>query len=217
MKPSDARRIAGAITCASVIVPYFDSASAIGSPLSCPGTGPVIGTVAALRDEKNLGRLIRVFRLLERPARLVIVGDGPARAGLEALVTELGLTGQVYFAGHVGDPSVFYRGFDVFALSSDTEQMPLSVLEAMAAGLPVASTDVGDVRHMVAPENGPFIAAREDAALARVIGTLLDMPQSARAIGEANRAKVERDYDQRTMFRAYGALLGGELEDVLSL
>ncbi|MBV8397670.1 MAG: glycosyltransferase [Acetobacteraceae bacterium] len=187
----------------------FGRASASARPLFCSGAVPIVGTVAALRDEKNLGRLLRAFRLLERPARLVIVGDGPARASLEVLVANLGLAGQVYFTGHIVDPAPLYHAFDVFALSSDTEQMPISVLEAMAAGLPVASTDVGDVREMVASENTPFITAREDGALARVIESLLDAPEAARAIGVANRTKAERDYDQHIMFRAYAELLDG--------
>ena len=113
-------------------------------------TPPVIGTVAALRAEKNLARLLRAFAAVDQPARLVIVGDGPERPALEAWRASLGLAERVEFAGHIDDPAPIYAGFDVFALSSDTEQMPLSVIEAMAAGLPVATTDVGDVRAMLA-------------------------------------------------------------------
>jgi glycosyltransferase involved in cell wall biosynthesis len=94
---------------------------------------PVIGTVAGLRAEKNVARLVRTFRLVADalPARLVIAGDGPQRAELERLAGELGLAARVHFTGHLADPAALYRGLDVFALSSDTEQMPLSVIEAM--------------------------------------------------------------------------------------
>jgi glycosyltransferase involved in cell wall biosynthesis len=101
-----------------------------------------------------------------------------------------------------------YRGFAVFALSSDTEQMPLSVLEAMAAGLPVAATDVGDVAAMLAEANRPFVVALDDAALARAMAALLDRPDLARAVGAANRARAAAEYDEATMVRGYEALFG---------
>jgi glycosyltransferase involved in cell wall biosynthesis len=109
----------------------------------------------------------------------------------------------------VAQPQALYAGFDVFALSSDTEQMPLSVLEAMAARLPVAATDVGDVRGMLAEANGRFVVPRDDAALAEALSGLLRDPARRRAIGADNRAKAERDYDQATMFAAWAALFDG--------
>ena len=183
------------------------------SPTPRPvASAPVIGTVAALRPEKNLSRLMRAFRLIagEFPAQLVIVGDGPMRTELQAMAAEFGLADRVRFAGHSETAEEFYRGFDVFALSSDTEQMPLSVLEAMGSGLPVAGTDVGDVRAMLAAENANFVVPPDDAALADAMRRLLANPSRARAIGAANRAKAERDYDQEAMFTAYAALLAGE-------
>jgi len=172
------------------------------------GGGVTIGTVASLRAEKNLARLLRAFRLLPETlgARLVIAGDGPERAGLEAMASALGLDGRVRFAGQVADPAPLYAGFDVFALTSDTEQMPLSLLEAMAAGLPAASTAVGDVRHMLAAANAPFIVPLEEAPLAEALRRLAeDAPLRAR-IGAANRAKAERDFDEAAMVEAYRAL-----------
>ena len=103
-----------------------------------PTGEPVIGTITGLRREKNLTRLLRAFRQVAdtTPARLIIAGDGSERATLEAQAAELGLGQRVQFTGHLDDPAPLYRSIDVFALSSDTEQMPLSVLEAMAACLP---------------------------------------------------------------------------------
>jgi glycosyltransferase involved in cell wall biosynthesis len=172
---------------------------------------PVIGTIAALREEKQIARLLRAFALLPRvmPARLVVVGDGPQRASLVALATELGIADLVMFAGHQADTPEFYRRFDVFALSSDTEQMPLSVIEAMACGLPVVSTDVGDVRSMVADENVPFVTELNDASLAAGLRSLLADPVLRRRIGAANRTKASRDFDEATMFALHGALWRG--------
>lgn len=175
---------------------------------SRPGEGPVVGTVAALRPEKNLPRLLRAFRLLSQriDARLVIGGDGPERPRLEALVEDLGLRDHVEFVGHVDDPSRLYARFDVFALSSDTEQMPLSVLEAMAAGLPAAATDVGDVRAMLCEANAPFVVQADDDALAGSLSGLLADPALRRRIGADNRARAEGTYSEEAMLGAYRGL-----------
>ncbi len=172
---------------------------------------PVIGTVAALRPEKNLARLLRAFAIARQrqPASLTIVGDGPERAALQNLAAQLGIAASVRFTGHLADPQAAYRDFDIFALSSDTEQMPLSLLEAMASGLPVAATGVGDVADMLAEPNRRFVTPRDDAALAAALGALLADPALRRSVGAANRARAEAAFDQQTMFRAYGALLSG--------
>ena len=170
---------------------------------------PVIGTVAALRAEKNLARLLHAFRTLRQTARarLEIAGDGPERPALEALAAELGIAADVRFLGHVADPAPLYRGFDIFALSSDTEQMPLSVLEAMAMGLPVAATEVGDLRAMLAPENHVGLAAKSAEALAEILHVQVASAELRARLGAANRARAAADFNQRAMFAAYAALL----------
>ncbi|HEV2677317.1 MAG TPA: glycosyltransferase [Aliidongia sp.] len=173
---------------------------------------PVIGTVAALRAEKNLLRLVEAFAQVvrQRPAQLVLVGDGPERAGLEARAAELGVADRVLFTGACPTPEKLLPAFSLFALSSDTEQMPLSVLEAMAAGRAVVSTDVGDVRRMLAGENDPFVVERDAGRLAEAMLTLLDAPERAAAIGAANARRAREAYDQKLMFAAYRTLFDGE-------
>ena len=173
------------------------------------GEGPVIGTIAALRPEKNLSRLIAAFARLQKsmPARLVIVGDGVERIALERLAYRLGVTRHVLFAGYSAAPESWMAAFDIFALSSDTEQMPLSVLEAMAAGLPVVATDVGDVRLMVAAENRRLIVPRDEDSMADALGRAVIMARAG-ATGAANRARVVAEFDQAAMFASYRALLG---------
>jgi glycosyltransferase involved in cell wall biosynthesis len=177
------------------------------------GTGPVIGTVAALRAEKNLPRLMRAFAIVRdrMVARLVIVGDGGERPALASLAAELGVAESVHFTGHMAQPQSVIGAFDLFALSSDTEQMPLSVLEAMAAGLAVVSTDVGDVRAMLAPENDAFVVGLEDGLLADGLTRLLASDRLRQGIGAANRAKAVRQFDQKEMFTTYADLWDGRL------
>lgn len=129
---------------------------------------PCIGTVAGLRPEKNIARLIRAFAQIQprHPSRLSIVGDGPLRAELQTLARDLGVENKVEFTGYLKDPSVRLRDFDLFALSSDTEQLPIALLEAMAWGMPVVATrvgDVGDILSDVSPDN---LCAPEDSAFA---------------------------------------------------
>ncbi len=173
-----------------------------------PGEGLVIGTVAALRPEKNIARLLQAFAGLRatRPARLVIVGDGPERSALQGLAGSLEIADDVFFAGHSTCAESWLAAFDIFALSSDTEQMPLSLLEAMACGLPCVCTDVGDVRDMVSDANRDFVTRGDHRALAEALARLVQADRAA--IGLANRTKAAAAYDQETMFGAYAELLG---------
>lgn len=173
----------------------------------------LVGTVAGLRPEKNIGRLLYAFRevLDAATARLRIVGGGPESGALQDLATWLGLDQQVEFIGRVDDPVNFYRSFDIFALSSDTEQMPLSVLEAMASGLPIAATDVGDVGAMVADENRAFVTPLDPGLLAGAITALVRDPMLRARLGAANRVKAKADFDLGAMIAAYAALFNADV------
>ena len=165
----------------------------------------VIGTVAPLRPEKNIGRLLRVFARLQngRPLRLVIAGDGSERSSLERLAAALGIVDRVIFTGHVA-PEAVLGTFDIFGLSSDTEQMPNALLEAMAASRAVAAVDVGDVKDIVCDDNREFIVARDDeAAFAAAMTRLLADADRREALGAMNRRRAAAEYSQERMFSRY--------------
>lgn len=171
----------------------------------------VVGTLAGLRTVKNLPRLVRAFatatRAAQTPARLVIVGDGPEAGTIRAEATRLKVSDRLAMPGFVAHPHKYVGLFDVFALSSDSEQFPISLVESMAAGLPAASTAVGDIPGIVAEANRPFLSPPADeAALGAALARLIDDPGLRRAIGDANRAKVTADYSRDTMIRTYRAL-----------
>jgi glycosyltransferase involved in cell wall biosynthesis len=166
----------------------------------------VIGWLGALRWEKNVGRLVRAFAKLPPTARLVIVGEGPERAGIEELILTLNIGSRVRLLGAQNNIERLLPLFDILALSSDTEQMPVAVLEGMAAGLAIASVDVGDVAIMVARQNRPFIVARSDDALSDALKQLIDKPDMRRTIGAANRARVLAEFRADQMIDAYSAL-----------
>ncbi|WP_419729312.1 glycosyltransferase family 4 protein [Lichenicola sp.] len=169
--------------------------------------GVVIGTVAALRPEKNLARLIQAVAMLDPPARLLVGGDGPDRAQLEGFAAGLLPRDRVVFVGHVAEPAPLYRHMDIFALSSDTEQMPLSLLEAMASGLPAASCNVGDVADMLGPESSELVTALDAAALGKALARLAGDATLRRRLGEANRARAEQLFDEARMIERWSGLL----------
>ncbi|MEO6193151.1 MAG: glycosyltransferase family 4 protein, partial [Thermoanaerobaculia bacterium] len=100
-----------------------------------------------------------------------------------------------------------YRAMDLFALSSDSEQMPLCLVEAMASGLPVAATDVGDVRAMLPVEQAPFLVTLEGANTAPALGgriaALASNPETRRRLGDLNRRRAEDRFAFATMCSAY--------------
>jgi glycosyltransferase involved in cell wall biosynthesis len=154
-----------------------------------PGLIRVVWT-GALRAEKNPLRLLQAFAPVRDRAVLLVIGDGPERESLLRAADGLGLGERMRLLGRRDDARDLIMQCDVLALSSDTEQMPLVVLEAMDAGLPVASVDVGDVRRMLAPENHPFVTPCCGAALGGALQALIADPELRRRVGQANRRHV---------------------------
>lgn len=198
----------------------FDGISRSGEPFfRRRDNETIVGSFSPLRAEKNIGRLLRAFAALTpapRPGmRLVICGAGPERERLADLTRALGIGDRVAFVGHVPKPEAVMAAFDIFAITSDTEQMPYAVVEAMAARLPVLATDVGDIATMVAASNRPFVVRRDDpAALAAALSQLAADPEVRHSIGAANRAKAEQDFSIPPMIEAFRRVLvntvGGE-------
>ena len=170
----------------------------------------VIGTVAGLRKVKDLPRLVRAVATLPPHVRLAIVGEGPERGVIEAEAAACGMAGRLVMPGFMADPARWIGHFDLLALSSASEQAPIAVIEAMAAGLPVVSPDVGDVTAMVASDNRHFIAADEARFRAALAEVAADPAVRAR-IGAANRQVAAERFDESTMVAAYEYLYGRAL------
>jgi glycosyltransferase involved in cell wall biosynthesis len=177
--------------------------------VGCCAGDVVIGSVGHLRSEKNYARLIRAFSHLPAgvAGKLLLVGDGELRESLERQVRQLGLVNRVIFVGIVADPLDCYRAMDLFALSSDTEQMPLAVLEAMSTGLAIVSTDVGDVSQMVGPENQRYVTPLgDDAAFQRALARMAEATDERIELGRLNRSRCVEIYDVDAMVDAYRGL-----------
>ena len=185
--------------------------SQLGPSLPPPGA-LLVGSVGGLRPEKNFARLVRAMANLppDLNAYLVLVGDGPERPALEEQVRSRRLERRVVFTGSLPNPETVLGLFAVFALSSDTEQMPIVLLEAMAAALPVVATDVGDVREMLSEENRPLVAAPGDeAAFTAALAALLRDPKLRRRLGQANRTRACDEFDETRMIETYDRLFAG--------
>jgi glycosyltransferase involved in cell wall biosynthesis len=172
---------------------------------------PRIAWVGALRAEKNLVKLLRAFAPLKERAVLVVIGDGPERERALQEAERLSLGASCRFLGNRTDVRDILQQCDILALSSDTEQMPISILEGMDAGLAIASVDVGDVRHMVSPPNKPLITTRSEQALNTALNTLVTEKGVRKSIGEANRAHLRQHYDFQTMLSTYQKLFANPL------
>ena len=164
----------------------------------------VIVAVARLVPIKNLRLLldaVAVVRTRIWNVHLLLVGDGPEADALKRHAASLDLGDAVTYVGYVAhaDTPPFYRTGDLFALSSDFDNSPNVVLEAMASGLPVVTTDVGGVREFVADGvGGAVVPARDAAALAAALERYLGAPDLARAAGAHNRVRATTEFSWRT-------------------
>lgn len=172
-----------------------------GHPWFAPGEPPVVLNVGRLVAQKDQATLLRAFAEVRRRrgARLLVVGpDGPARRDLDRLVDELALRDCVQFHGFSPNPYAFMARADLFVLSSVTEGMPNALLEAMACGCPVVSTDCpsGPRELLEAGAYGRLVPTRDPTALAKAIAAALDeTPDPARMRARAAEFGIERAVD----------------------
>ena len=164
-------------------------------------------TVGRLAAVKNFAMLIRAFAPLAArwpQVSLTFVGDGPERVALENLATSLGLTGSVHFLGFRSDIDELLADSDVFVLTSISEGIPMSILEAMKCGLPVVATRVGGVPATVADgETGVLVDSGDERALTRTLANLIEHPRSAEAMGAAGHARALQKFSVEAMVGAY--------------
>jgi glycosyltransferase involved in cell wall biosynthesis len=167
----------------------------------------VIGTVCRLVDCKNLGLLLRsCMPHLGPVTRLVVVGDGPERSALVSLAAQYPQGRFVRFLGQRTDVARLLNAFDLFALSSRTEGHPISVIEAMATGLPVLATKVGGIPEMVEDGTTGFLAEVEESAFASRLAQALDQYDNWSVMGRAARTAAHERFSSETMADRYQAL-----------
>jgi glycosyltransferase involved in cell wall biosynthesis len=155
----------------------------------------IAANVAALVGHKDHATLLRTAaRLVTDFPTLhwVVAGEGPERPALEQLRAALGLADKVHLLGHLDDPAQLVADADLFVMSSREEGLGTSVLEAMALGIPVASTSAGGLPEMLEGGAGVLAPPLDPAALAAAVARLLTDPEAARAVAQRAGVAVER-------------------------
>jgi glycosyltransferase involved in cell wall biosynthesis len=165
----------------------------------------LIGSGGGFRGEKRVDFLVRAFAAARLDnARLVLIGEPDQAKSALALAQSLGAGGKVLIHPRLADPRPLYAAFDIYAMSSVTEQMPMALLEAMSCYLPVIATAAGDTAHIVGSIDGLQVHPIDDldgytAALRRQAQD----PQLRAQLGAANRARCEKEFSFDAMAEAY--------------
>ncbi|MFC1831692.1 glycosyltransferase [Thermodesulfobacteriota bacterium] len=172
-----------------------------------PDKAFVVGCVARLAPVKNHAMLLRAFASLPSRFHVVLIGDGPSRAGLEELKNELGISTRVHFIGEVLSTINLHQFFDVSVLCSNSEAFPNTVIEAMAAGRPVLATAVGGVVDVV-KNNVTGILMPPDGVkqLTDALRQLEADPMICSRLGETGQAMVRQEFHQNVVIEKLSAL-----------
>lgn len=179
--------------------------------LALPTDRPIVGIVATLRSWKGHSYLLTALAAMStREALLVVVGDGPQRAALEALAAELGIAQRVRFAGNRDDVAPWLQAFDVFCLPSyANEGVPQALMQAMACGLAVVTTNAGSIPEIVEDKaSGVIVRAQDAEALGAALDALLGDATRRRALGERALAVARGRFGEAAMLDRMLAVFG---------
>jgi glycosyltransferase involved in cell wall biosynthesis len=173
--------------------------------LGIPASACVVGTVARLSEVKNQPLLVRAMGPLLGPeVRLVLVGDGPFRPQVEQAIANLPSPEFVHLLGQRLDVPRVLTSFDIFALSSDSEGLPMVLPEAMACALPVVSTSVGGIPDVVADgKNGYLVPKGDEAQLRQRLSSLIGDPNKRSEFSASARVDALERRSSETMHQRY--------------
>jgi glycosyltransferase involved in cell wall biosynthesis len=187
-------------------VPTSDKVS-LKRQLHLPEDKPVVGLVAYFKEVKNLPLFVEVAeRLVQQgiDAHFVLVGDGPERPRIEQLITQKGLDSRFTLPGLCETPLIWYQAFDILLLTSYSEALPLTILEAAACEVPAVAADVGGVRDVIVEGVTGFIAPSGDVMrLADSVKQLIESPPLRLQMGHAARERVIRCFSSEVMAQQY--------------
>jgi glycosyltransferase involved in cell wall biosynthesis len=181
--------------------------SELRAALDIPADAFVVGWLGRMTEIKRADDLLRAFAAIPDESHLVLVGDGPLRSALEQLAAELGIGARVHFAGFRDDVGAVYAACDVIALTSSNEGTPVTVIEALAAGVPVVSTNVGGVADIVDDGRTGLLAPPADVdGIASQLRRLAADPEERTRMGQSGRASVIDRYSIPRLVREVDTL-----------
>ncbi|MEM0926706.1 MAG: glycosyltransferase [Planctomycetota bacterium] len=196
--------------------PNDDARLQVRRELGLSADSLVVGIVAALRHEKNHQLLVRVAADLRKEFKQLhwlVIGEGPERTSIESLAKQLGVTDRVHLLGTRHDTERLVAALDVFTLCSLNEASPVSILEALACGVPVAASKVGSVPETVIEgETGWLFDSGDQQQMGESIASLLRDPKMRSCYGDQGRFKVLETGSLEAMVRGYEALVTESFE-----
>jgi len=167
----------------------------------------VIGTIGRLCYEKNYETLLRAIALIvnkHSSIQLIMVGDGPYRGSLTQLAVDLGIESRVHFLGTRYDRLELLNAMDVFALTSVSEGLPNTLLEAMSVGLPVVTTSVGGIPEVVTTQkDGLLVEPQNSQGFAKSLEQLLQASELRDQLGAAAHKRMESKFSLKNMVQEY--------------
>lgn len=176
--------------------------------LGIPSTSLIVGCVARLTPEKGHCHLLRAFASLKgkssRPMALLLLGDGEESKDLKDLCRQLEIADQVFFLGHREDVPALLAEMDLFVLPSLSEGLPMALLEAMAAGVPVVATAVGGVPEALDQGRaGLLVPSADPGALATAMARLAENADERHALARSGRHRIAAAYSREIMTEKY--------------
>ena len=172
-----------------------------------------IGTLGGSTSHPALKRLLTCLDELPDNCHLVVLGDVPNSDDIRDIASDLEISHRVHLPGAPSDKTKVMGLFDIFAVASIDAQLPLSMVQAMAAGVAVAAYDVGDIAATVAPANAPFIVdPAQPALLGEALAELIAMGPQREAIGAENREMARQKFDEKAMIESYRRLYASALQ-----
>lgn len=182
--------------------------------LGITGNRPIVGWVGRLSREKGADVMLEALALADDTWRLSIIGDGPEAEPLRRHAERLGIEGRVTWHGVVEDAGTLLSAFDAFVLSSRTEGTPITLLEAMDAGIPIVATTVGGIPDVVTPTHAILVPPEQPSSIALALADLLANSRAARERSAAAAERVRAFFSHAAWLEAvnvvYGIVLGSK-------
>ncbi|MEI6843648.1 MAG: glycosyltransferase [bacterium] len=161
----------------------------------------IIGTISELHRNKDLDLLIDSCRNLPHNTSVYIIGEGEEREHLEELIDGFDLGHKVFLAGRIPDARKYLKAFDIFTLTSKTEALPYSILEAGLAGLPVVATKVGGISEVIEDRKNGILIHRDIGGLEKILHKLIENEDLRTSLGKALHETISKEFSVEQMLR----------------
>lgn len=159
-----------------------------------------IGTISELHTTKGLNYAIEAISKIKNNIIFIVMGEGEKRKELEEQTVKLGVSNRVFLVGHVDLASSYLKAFDIITLSSITEALPYMLLEAGYASVPVIASNVGGISEIIENnKTGILVSPRNSEEIKTSIEYLLKNPEKAKSLGDSLKAKISKDFSQKSM------------------